>query len=272
MKNLKKFLSDLWKVVRLPEMLILPGNLAFFLILSLAPILSLFGMIASSLSLSTASITNALENIVPSGVMEILLPFFNSGLTIPNFVFIIVGFFVASNGPDSLITASNILYKNKPKNYIYRRIKAIFMTFWLILLFVFTLIVMAFGSFILNNVLTFGIVGKFIANNYVIITIVKVLIAFIMIFFIIKILYTMAPDQKIKSKYVNYGALFATLSIMIITGGYSFYVTNIANYDVIYGGLANIAILMLLVYLISYIIVLGIAINHNYYENKNKIS
>ena len=61
----------------------------------------------------------------------------------------------------------------------------------------------------------------------------------------------MAPDQKIKSKYVNYGALFATLSILLLTGGYSFYVTNIANYDVIYGSLANIAILMLLVYFIS---------------------
>lgn len=270
---MKKFLTDLWKVIRLPEMLILPGNLAFFLILSLAPILTLFGMISSALSLSTSGITNALQSVVPSGVMEILLPFFDGGLSVTNFVFIIVGFFVASNGPDSLITASNILYKNKPKNYIYRRIKALFMTFWLILLFVFTLIVMAFGSFILNNVLTFGVIGRFIANNYVIITIVKVLIAFVMIFFIIKILYTMAPDQKIKSKYVNYGALFATLSIMVLTGGYSFYVTNIANYDVIYGSLANIAILMLLVYFISYIIVLGIAINHNYYENKmNKIS
>lgn len=265
---MKKFLADLWQVIRLPEMLILPGNLAFFLILSLAPILTLFGMIASSLSLSTSSITNALGNIVPSGVMDILLPFFNSGLSFSNFVFIFVGFFVASNGPDSLIIASNILYKNKPKNYIYRRIKAIFMTFWLLLLLVFALLVMAFGSFILNNVLTFGVIGKFISNNYVIITIVKVLITFVIIFFVIKILYTMAPDQKIKSKYVNYGALFATLSIMILTGGYSFYVTNIANYDIIYGSLANIAILMLLVYFISYIIVLGIAINHNYYANE----
>ena len=145
---MKKFLTDLWKVIRLPEMLILPGNLAFFLILSLAPILTLFGMISSALSLSTSSITNALQSVVPSGVMEILLPFFEGGLSVTNFVFIIVGFFVASNGPDSLITASNILYKNKPKNYIYLRIKALFMTFWLILLFVFTLIVMAFGSFL----------------------------------------------------------------------------------------------------------------------------
>lgn len=267
---MKKFFKDLWEVIRLPEMLILPGNLAFFLILSLAPILTLFGMIASTLSLSTDGITNALQSVIPSAVMDILIPFFNSGLSITNFVFITIGFYVASNGPDSLITASNILYKNESKTYIYRRVKAIFMTFWLILLFIFALIVMAFGSFILNIISSFELIGSFILNNYVIITVVKILIAFIIIFFIIKILYTMAPDEKIKSKYVNYGALFASLAIMILTGGYSFYVTNVANFNFIYGGLANIAILMMLVYFISYIIVLGIAINHNYYENKKK--
>ena len=73
-------------------------------------------------------------------------------------------------------------------------------------------------------------------------------------------------DKKIKSKFVNYGALFATFAIIIVTTFYSIYVNNVAHYDVIYGGLANIAILMLLIYIISYIIVLGIAINHNYYE------
>ena len=184
---MKQFLKDLWQVIRLPEMLILPGNLAFFLILSLAPILTLFGMITSSLSLSTTSIINIFSYVMPSSVMDILLPFFNDGLSFSNFVFVVIGFFVASNGPDSLITASNILYKNKPKTYIYRRIKAIFMTFWLLLLLVFTLIVMAFGSFILNNILTFGMIGKFISNNYIIITFIKILMAFVMIFILIKI-------------------------------------------------------------------------------------
>ena len=144
------------------------------------------------------------------------------------------------------------------------------MTFWLLILFVVTLIVLAFGSFILTKLSEFGILGEFIASNYLVILIVKTLISFVTIFLIIKIVYTLAPDQKIKSKYVNYGSLFATISIILVSTIYSFYVNNIAHYDIIYGSLANIAILMLLVYFISYIIVLGIAINHNYYEMNNK--
>ena len=31
MKRIKRFLIELWNLLRLPEMLILPGNLAFFL-------------------------------------------------------------------------------------------------------------------------------------------------------------------------------------------------------------------------------------------------
>lgn len=267
MKKIKKFLIDLWHVLRLPEMLILPGNLAFFLILSLAPLISLFGLVASSLSLSTSSITNYVSNFLPKEVIEILLPFIDgSGINITNIVLVIIGFFVASNGPDSIITASNFLYKTENKNYIYRRVKAIFMTFWLLLLFVFVLIVLAFGSFILNKLLSFGILGEFISNNYIIIILIKTIIAFIIIFITIKVIYTIAPDKTIKSKYVNYGALFSTFAIIIVTTFYSIYVNNVAHYDIIYGGLANIAILMLLIYIISYIIVLGIAINHNYYE------
>lgn len=268
---MKKFIINLWHVLRLPEMLILPGNLAFFLILSLAPITSLFGMVASSLSLSVSSITNYIGNFIPKEIIEIILPFFD-GLNITNIIFVIIGFFVASNASDSLIVASNLLYNIENKNYIYRRIKALFMTFWLLILFVITLIVLAFGSFILTKILSFGILGKFIANNYILIIIIKTIIAFFTIFLIIKILYTLAPDKKIKSKYVNYGALFATVSIVVVTTFYSFYVNNIAHYDIIYGGLANIAILMFLIYMISYIIVLGIAINNNYYQiNENNL-
>lgn len=251
-------------------MLILPGNLAFFLILSLAPLISLFGMVASSLSLSTSSITDYISNFLPFEIVNIISPFFDvTNINITNILFVILGLYVASNASESLITASNMLYKKQNKNYIYRRIKALFMTFWLLILFVFVLIVLAFGSFILTKILSFGILSKFISNNYSLILILKTIIAFFVIFITIKILYTMAPDIKIKSKYVNYGSFFATIAIIVVTTGYSLYVNNIAHYDVIYGSLANIAILMLLVYFISYIIVLGIAINNNYYQLNN---
>jgi len=274
MKRVKRYLLEMWNLLRQPEMLILPGNLAFFLLLSLFPIITIFGLVASSLSLSVDGIINSLNGVLPSGVVEIFIPFITGSLNTTNIIIIVVGLYLASNGPDSIITASNILYQSENKSYIFRRIKALFMTFWLILLFIVILVFLAFGSFILKKILTFGVLGEFISNNYLIITFWKLFFAFFFMFIVIKIIYTMAPDKRFKSKYVNKGAFFATLAIMVVTAVYSFYVTNIAHYDVFYGSVANIAILMLLVYIISYIIVLGIAINNNFYQldkiDKNK--
>ena len=70
------------------------------------------------------------------------------------------------------------------------------------------------------------------------------------------------------SKYTTRGALFATISIMIITFIYSHFLLQFNNYNIFYGSLSNIAIMMMWVYFVSYVIVIGIAINVNDYNNK----
>ena len=52
----------------------------------------------------------------------------------------------------------------------------------------------------------------------------------LILFFIIKTIYMIAPDQKLSGKYVNRGAAFTTISWMIVTWGYSYYVNNMASY------------------------------------------
>ena len=267
--RLKKFLVSFKHAIRLPELLILPGNLAFFLVVSIAPLITMFGLAASLLSLSTESIANFLGVVLPSGVSDLLNPFLRSGFNTGNILLLLLELYIASNGMGSLVYVSNALYKIENTNYIARKVKSIFMNFWLLFLFLVVLVIMAFGSFILTKILTLSHLGKFIMDNFELITIIKLVFAFFVIFITIKIIYTLAPDMKLKSAYVNMGTFFSTIGIMLVTSVYSFYVTNIAHYDIIYGSLANIVILMLLIYLVSYILVLGIAINYNYYKINN---
>jgi len=273
LNRVKQIFKTLWKNLRLPEMLILPGNLAFYLILALPPIVSLFGIITASINIDPNVISDFIGNALPVEVVEIIMSFLtDSSLQAGNIIFVIIGIYIASNGSDSLIVASNVLYKTKNNNYIARRLKALFMTFWLLLLFIVILLFMAFGGYILNKLVQFSVIGKFISNNYIIINLIKTLGVFLVTFLTIKILYAMAPDMKIKSKFVNMGAFFATISIMLVTTVFSFYVNNFAKYNILYGSLASIAILMLLIYIISYIIVLGIAINHSYYKTEENVN
>ena len=78
-------------------------------------------------------------------------------------------------------------------------------------------------------------------------------------------MYTIAPDEEIPSKFMNKGALFTTISWIVITFGYSYYVTNFANYSIFYGSLSGIIVMMIWIYLLSFIFVMGIAINAEEY-------
>ena len=70
-------------------------------------------------------------------------------------------------------------------------------------------------------------------------------------------------DFKISAKSVNKGAIFTTILWSILTSLYSFYISNISSYDTFYGSASKIIVLMLWIYLISYIFVLGMSINAN---------
>ena len=83
----------------------------------------------------------------------------------------------------------------------------------------------------------------------------------IVMFFIIKLVYIVAPDDKVKGKYVNRGALFTTISWLIVTVVFSYYINNIARYNLVYGNLANIVILLFWFYILAYIFVIGLYLN-----------
>ena len=90
------------------------------------------------------------------------------------------------------------------------------------------------------------------------------------IYFNIKIIYTITPDSKIYSKTTTNGAIFTTISWTIATVIFTYYVQHFSNYGLFYGSLSNIIVLILWIYILSYILVIGIAINVQKYNYLNK--
>lgn len=267
MNHFKKVIKHLWEIIRKEEMRILPGNLAFFLVLSAIPIITLLGVFASMFSISVSTVIEFMNDTFPKEVSAILVPFISgNGFDVNIFTFMVIGFFLASNGPHSIIIASDTVYGIEPNDLLPRRIKSIFLTLLLVNLFLFILIVLAFGNSIVSTLLNLEVLKPVSGDLYRLFILLKWPIAFILIFFTIKLLYTIAPDRKIPSKYMNRGAIFTTLGWTIVTAIYSYYVSHFASYDLFYGGLSNIIILMMWIYILSYILVIGIAINAEYYQ------
>ncbi|MDD3187142.1 MAG: YihY/virulence factor BrkB family protein [Bacilli bacterium] len=263
---MKKKLKKVFKFFSQPDLNILPGNIAFYLILSVIPIITLIGLVASSLNLSIESITNFMNSYFPKEASGILVPYISGqGVNLNVVLFTFFGLFLASNGSNAIIVSSNKLYNIENSSFARRRIKAFNLIILLILLIVFMLIFIAFGNDIvkfLNNNFFNGI-EKYIYYLY---WIIKWPIGIMFIFLIVKLIYTIAPDKTIPSKNVNKGAAFTTTLWIIGTYIYGYYVTNIADYSVFYGNLSSIVILMLWIYFISYVLVLGIIINVSKYN------
>ena len=271
---IKSYLKRILNLITRPEMKILPGQLAFFLVLAIFPLLTLFGYIGSQMISIVEPVISSIRQLIPENVLQIVLPFIeNSHISGNVMFFMIVGFILVSNGTYSIIITSNELYNIKNEDYIKDRVKAFFMIILLMFLFIFIFVVLAYGNLILDKVMEFDIFKSISNHIYFVFVLLKWPVAFVLIFWILKIIYTISPDEKISSKFMNKGALFTTIGWIITTSVYSYYVSNIANYSLFYGSISGIIVMMIWIYILTYIFVMGIAINADEYigfkKNKN---
>ena len=176
-------------------------------------------------------------------------------------VFFFSAFLLASNGTHSMIITSNEIYKIKSDNILKRRLKAIGMTSILLGIFLFLILVPVCGDNIFEIIKETSNNEGFINFIYRVYQIIKYPISILVVYFNIKLLYVLAPDKKIRSKTTTKGALFTTISWILATEIYTFYIGTFSSYDVFYGSISNIVILILWIYILSYIFVVGMAIN-----------
>ena len=210
---------------------------------------------------------------LPSSLNSILLPFLTSSNITGNVTIVmILGFILVSNGTHSIIITSDELYGIDYGDYLKRRVKAFFMIFILLFLFIFIIVVLAYGNIIINYIINLDFFERFKDNIYFAFVMIKWPISFIIFFWILKFLYTVAPDEEISSRFMNKGALFTTVGWILTTFIYSYYVSNFANYSLFYGSVSGIIVMMIWVYLLSFIFVMGIAINAEEYLAYKKVN
>ncbi|CDF10745.1 putative uncharacterized protein [Mycoplasma sp. CAG:776] len=262
-EKIKRGASNFFKIITKPEMEILPGHLAFSFVISIVPTLTILTYIASIFHFDLQFINDFISQAFSQefadmllGVNMIVKADWNFFLTL------IIAYIIASNGAASVIASSNMIYGIKNSSFFKRRLKSLFMILIIILLFVFLLIFSVFGNKIIEMLQIMDISEKIITNITLVISVLKGPISWFIIFFFIKIIFTMAPDKKIKSNEVNKGAIFTTIGFVVITYIYSLYTTHFANYDVFYGNLASIVVLMIWLYLLSYVFTIGLALNY----------
>lgn len=267
-EKIKGTIKNNVSLMKTPLMSILPGQISFFVVLSIIPLASVLVMIISKLSFNYISITNFVANYLPSAISSVILSIFEEQkVGVFDIVFIVSAFYLATKATHSIIIASTQIYNGKQRDFVRTRIKAILILIIFVLLVVAVTVVIALGGRLVNYL---GENNAIYPVAYWTYKILKWPFAFFMIFFTVKVIYTVAPNVNIPSNSVNKGALFTTVVWVASTFVYSFYLTNFANYSKFYGNLSNIIILMFWIYWLCYIFVYGMTLNEHTLSEKNE--
>jgi membrane protein len=90
------------------------------------------------------------------------------------------------------------------------------------------------------------------------------LVAFLLILAVFLLLYKLIPNTKTYWRYVWPGALLAAILFEIARTLFVFYLENFTNYQLIYGSIASIIVLLVWIYYSAFIMILGAEFTFQY--------
>jgi membrane protein len=162
----------------------------------------------------------------------------------------------ASSGTGNLLKAINIAYdEDESRGFLKVRGIALALTLGAIVFLLLTLALVAVVPVVLN-VLPLGPVGTILAQVLRWVLLVALVVA------ALAVTYRIAPDRdQPRFSWVTTGSLVATVLWIIGSIAFSLYVNNFGSYNKTYGAIAGVVVLMLWLYLTSYIVLLGAEIN-----------
>ncbi|PRX43634.1 membrane protein [Prauserella shujinwangii] len=244
---------------------ILAGGVAFFGFLALFPTiiaaLTLYGLIAdpAQVAQQTSQFASALPQSAQSLLTDQLAASASAGgaaLTVGLAVSLLVALWSASGGVSNLMTAVNIAYDEEDeRGFVKLRAIALALTLALIVVALVALALVAVFPPVIAN-LQLGVVGNVFAQVGRWVLLVGVFLV------ALAVIYRVAPDRSTpRWQWVSPGAVIATVLWIIVSVGFSFYVSNFGNYSATYGAIAGVVVLMLWLFLTSYLVLLGAEIN-----------
>ena len=267
--KIKRYFKKLIEILSLKELRILPAYLAYSFVLAVVPILTIIVIVASFFSISIDSVISLLTDLLPSYASRVVVDAisgqsFDFSVGLLN----IVTFCIAANGMYAIVSASNDLYKIENSSQIKDRFRAFIILLIIISAILFLILVPMLGDKIILLLGRYESLNKIVENILLIYKAIKWPITFLFIFFNIRLIYSIAPSYRIDKSSTTLGAFITTVGWVIATAIFSYYIKYFAKYDLIYGGLSSIIMLLIWFYILSFILILGIVINSTEYNKK----
>ncbi|KQU23221.1 ribonuclease [Bacillus sp. Leaf13] len=258
-----KFSKQLIKEIKEDRVTGLAAEQAYYYILALFPLLILLLSILPYLNIDIQTAMDTIKTFMPTETVEVIEENIINILSERNGGLLTFGFlgtiWSASNGMNAFIHSMNIAYDVKEtRNFIKARFISIILTLGLVVAFIVMLGLPVFGKVIIDLLQQVISLPEEMQSLF---SLLRWIIAVVVISLVLTFLYRFAPNKSFPIKHVIPGAVTATVLWLGISLGFSFYVSNFANYSSTYGSLGGVIILMFWLYLSGLIFVIGGEIN-----------
>lgn len=202
--------------------------------------------------------------VMPGSTNESVLEILNEIITRPNRGVLSIGFILAlifsTNGFKSIIIAfnSSVHIKNL-RTFFNLQITS------LVLVIIFSVsTTITIGAFIMEDfVLDYLILHGFLVQGaaYYLLLFGDWILKIGMIFFMISFLYYYAPNYNKRFRLISTGSTFSTIIIVIVSVLFNLYLTNFSRYNILYGSIGTLIIVLMWIYINSFILLIGFEIN-----------
>lgn len=307
LKRIKRIIINTFNKAMDPYFSGASAEVAFFLLVSLAPSMLLLGQLLNVFQLSVEVIEALLTEYVSGGIANVIIPILQSESSgVLSIMLIALAFWGASKALFSLMRITNYAYlggapaKSPFKNWLKERGRAIITILVILFTLTFAVVVIIFGKVILAGILTY--LNDYLGGDYDVDVIwlnIRWVLGFIMYFFMVVSIYYLLPSMgnsyrqlitdnkwvtikrvvaawimnaKITFRTILPGSIFASVGMLVATWVYSFYLgtINLSNFNILYGSLGAAVMLLLWFYILAYVLILGIQLNSVWEESRHE--
>jgi len=276
MRKLYVICRDFSRQLRNKNISSFAASTAFFLFLSLIPMLMLLCAIIPYTPIKEADLMSLITDLVPTSMdslfINIIVDVYDKSIGVIS-VTAVATLWSAGKGIMALMRGLNAIHEVEEKrNYFTLRLVACFYTVMVLLVLLFSLLLMVFGGFIL------GIINSRLPQAMILVDLfmeVRVMLLWVVITIAIALIYTYIPKSKLGFGKQLPGAIVASVGWSVITFGFSVYIDRFKGFTM-YGNLTTIIVLMLWLYACMYMIMAGALLNryltpaYRYLETKKK--
>lgn len=269
-KSFSRFFNILKERVKISEFTTYSIVVAYYLLLSLFPLLITVGNILPFLSIDPDSVLPYIQEIIPSTIYRFLGPAIEDLLTQSSggllSISAITTIWSASKSINALQKAMNKSLNVEQRTGIVARILSVLVLIVFLFAMVGLSLVIGAGQVLLDAIQPIFQIPDAFLNIF---QTVKWPLTFVALFLLMAIIYWMVPNIKMKIRAVLPGAVFATVGWMLLSQVFGLYAryfaTTVSGYQII----GSFVVLMLWLNFAAMIIILGSVLNASMVEFYN---